>query len=257
MPTAYGYSRCSTQDQADSGLGLEAQKRDVERHYKYKLEPHGVAWGGMSTDAAVSGNTPFAERPVGGELNSRLQHGDHLIIAKLDRGFRRADDACRTVGAWRDRGITLHVLDVNLDTSTPIGDMVLKILAVVAEWERRRIGERTSAAVKLARQRGKAANGCAGYGFKYVGAKGNRRRVPDDDERAVMKRIVGWRLQGMPFDKIYFYLLGQGIKTKAGKEWSLSRIYRAFQAELVLMAKESASPSDSSDASPAPPTTGA
>src|SRR5262249_3745050 len=155
----YGYSRCSTQDQADSGLGLEAQKRDIERHYKYKLEPQGIAWGGMSADAAVSGNTPFAERPSGGELNDRIQRGDHLIIAKLDRGFRRADDACRTVGAWRDRGITLHVLDVNLDTSTPIGDMVLKILAVVAEWERRRIGERTAAAVRMARQNGKAANG--------------------------------------------------------------------------------------------------
>jgi DNA invertase Pin-like site-specific DNA recombinase len=255
MVTAFGYSRCSTQDQKDSGLGLEAQKRDIERHYRYKLEPQGITWGGISADAAVSGNTPFAERPIGGELNGRLQLGDHLIIAKLDRGFRRADDACRTVGAWRDRGITLHVLDVNLDTSTPIGDMVLKILAVVAEWERRRIGERTAAAVRMARQNGKAANGFAGYGFRYVGAKGQKRRVVDGEERATMKRIVKSRCDGCSWEAIYFEFLQLGIKTKEGKEWSVSRIYRAFQAELVLMAKESARPNDNLDESPAPPTT--
>jgi DNA invertase Pin-like site-specific DNA recombinase len=257
MPIAYGYLRVSTQDQADSGLSLEAQKQDIERHYKYKLEPHGITWGGMSSDAAVSGNTPFAERPVGGELNTRLRRGDHIIIAKLDRGFRRADDACRTVGAWRDRGITLHVLDVNLDTSTPIGDMVLKILAVVAEWERRRIGERTAAAVKIARQNGKAANGCAGYGFKYVGAKGHKRRVADLEERAIMKRILKSRCDGCSWEAIYFDLLQQGIRTREGKEWSLSRIYRAFRAGLRLMAKEATSRNGSSDASPAPPTTDA
>ena len=254
MPTAYGYSRCSTQDQADSGLGLEAQKQDIERYYKYKLQPHGIAWGGMCSDAAVSGNTPFAERSVGCELNSRLQQGDHLILAKLDRGFRRADDACRTVGAWRDCGITLHVLDVSLDTSTPIGDMVLKILAVVAEWERRRISERTAAAVRIARQNGKAANGFAGYGFKYVGAKRHKRRVADTEERVTMKRIVKSRCDGCSWEAIYFEFLKLGIKTKEGKEWSISRLYRAFQAELRLMAKEAGSQGGSSDASPAPPT---
>jgi DNA invertase Pin-like site-specific DNA recombinase len=255
MATAYGYTRCSTQDQKDSGLGLEAQKQEIERHYKYKLEPQAVEWGGMSTDAAVSGNVPFRERPVGRELNERLRSGDHIIIAKLDRGFRRADDACRTVGEWRDRNVTLHVLDVNLDTSTPIGDMVLKILAVVAEWERRRIGERSAAAVKIARERGAAANGFAGYGFKLIGAKGHKRRVADPEERATMKRVVKLRCDSWSWEAIYFDFLKQGIKTREGREWSLSRIYRAFQAELRLMAKEAASRIGNSDASPAQGTT--
>jgi DNA invertase Pin-like site-specific DNA recombinase len=256
MATAFGYTRVSTQDQKDSGLGLEAQKQDIERYYQYLLAPKDVAWGGLFVDPAVSGNTLFVERDAGGRLNGELRQGDHVIMAKLDRGFRRTDDCCNTVNQWKDRGITLHIRDLSLDTSTPTGDMVIKILSIVAEWERRRIGERSAAAVKIARQNGKAANGFAGYGFKYVGAKGNRRRVPDDEERAVMKGIVGWRLQGMAFDKIYFCLLGQGIKTKEGREWSLSRIYRAFQAELLLMAKETTRLPANSDASPAPRMTG-
>jgi DNA invertase Pin-like site-specific DNA recombinase len=133
--------------------------------------------------------------------------------------------------------------------------MVIKILSIVAEWERRRIAERTAAAVRIARQNGKAANGFAGYGFKYVGAKGHKRRVADPDERATMKRIVKSRCEGCSWEAIYFEFLQLGIETKEGKEWSVSRIYRAFQAELVLLAKEPASPNGNSDASPVPPTT--
>jgi DNA invertase Pin-like site-specific DNA recombinase len=255
VPVAYGYTRVSTQDQADSGLSLEAQKQEIERYYEYLLAPKGISWGGLFVDPAVSGNTLFGEREAGGRLNTTLQQGDHVIMAKLDRGFRRTDDCCNMVNQWKHRGITLHIRDLNLDTSTPTGDMVIKILSIVAEWERRRIGERTAAAVRMARQNGKAANGFAGYGFQYVGAKGHKRRVEDSAERAMMKAIVKSRCDGCSWEQIYFGFLNQGIKTREGKEWSLSRIYRAFQAELLLMAKESANPNGNSDASPAPPTT--
>jgi DNA invertase Pin-like site-specific DNA recombinase len=254
VPIAYGYTRVSTQDQADSGLSLEAQKQDIERYFRYLLAPKDVAWGGLFVDPAVSGNTLFGEREAGARLNTTLQQGDHVIMAKLDRGFRRTDDCCNMVNQWKALGITLHIRDLNLDTSTPTGDMVIKILSIVAEWERRRIGERTTAAVKLARQNGKAANGFAGYGFKYVGAKGHKRRVEDPAERDVMKRIVKARCDGCSWEGIYFDFLKQGIKTREGKEWSISRLYRAFQAELRLMAKEAASQNGNSDASPPAPT---
>jgi len=209
----------------------------------------------LFVDPAVSGNTLFREREAGARLNTTLEEGDHVIMAKLDRGFRRTDDCCNMVNQWKASGVTLHVRDLNLDTSTPTGDMVIKILSIVAEWERRRIAERTAAAVRIARQNGKAANGFAGYGFKYVGAKGHKRRVADPDERATMKRIVKSRCEGCSWEAIYFEFLQLGIKTKEGKEWSVSRIYRAFQAELVLMAKEASSKNGNSDASSPVPTT--
>ena len=256
MPFAYGYTRVSTQDQADSGLSLEAQKQEIERYYQYLLAPKNIAWGGLFVDPAVSGNTLFSEREAGGRLNTTLEQGDHVIMAKLDRGFRRTDDCCNMVNQWKARGVTLHVRDLNLDTSTPTGDMVIKILSIVAEWERRRIAERTAAAVRIARQNGKAANGFAGYGFKYVGAKGHKRRVEDPEERAMMKRIVKARCESCAWAAIYFEFLKLGIRTREGKEWSISRIFRAFRAELILMAQESANPTGNSDASPAQPTTG-
>ena len=250
MPFAYGYTRVSTQDQADSGLSLEAQKQDIERYYQYLLAPKDIAWGGLFVDSAVSGNTLFGEREAGGRLNTTLEHGDHVIMAKLDRGFRRTDDCCNMVNQWKQRGITLHIRDLNLDTSTPTGDMVIKILSIVAEWERRRIAERTAAAVRIARQNGKAANGFAGYGFKYVGAKGYKRRVTDAEERKTMARIVKSRCDGCSWEAIYFEFLKLGIKTREGKEWSISRLFRAFRVALKLMAQEAASQSGNSDGSP-------
>src|SRR5260370_22213282 len=196
MATAYGYTRVSSQDQADSGLSLEAQKQDIERYYQYLLAPKGIAWGGLFVDPAVSGNTLLREREAGGRLNTTLQQGDHVIMAKLDRGFRRTDDCCNMVNQWKQRGITLHIRDLNLDTSTPTGDMVIKILSIVAEWERRRIGERTAAAVRIARRNGKSPHGFAGTGFRYVGAIGHKRHVADLDERAMMKHTVKSRAAG-------------------------------------------------------------
>jgi DNA invertase Pin-like site-specific DNA recombinase len=237
-------------------LGLEAQKQDIERYFEYLLAPKGIEWGGLFIDAAVSGSTLFAEREAGGRLNGILRRGDHVIMAKLDRGFRRTDDCCHTVNRWKDTGITLHIRDLNLDSSTSSGDLVLKLLAVVAEWERRRIGERTAAATRIARQNGKAANGYAGFGFKYVGPKGHRRRVADPEERAAMKQIVKLRCDGWSWERIYFEFLKQGRKTRRGAAWSLSRICRACQAELVLMQKEMEmnAQGGSSDASSASPT---
>jgi hypothetical protein len=54
-----------------------------------------------------------------------------------------------------------------------------------------------------------------------------------------MGTIVRRRLEGDSFEAIYFQLLYGGIRTRAGREWSLSRIMRAFRAELKLQAEES------------------
>jgi DNA invertase Pin-like site-specific DNA recombinase len=250
MAMVFGYTRVSTKDQADSGLGLTAQKEAIERYIAYRFGGDGVAYGNLFVDKAVSGDIPFAEREYGGQLNLTMSRGDHIVVAKLDRAFRRTDDCCLMVEKWNERGIILHALDVNLDTSTDSGQMIIKILAVVAEWERKRIAERTHAARQIAKALGKPLNGHAGYGFMYVGARGHRRRVPDPVERAQMKKIVEWRMQGNSWEGLYFHFLQNGIRRKGGREWSVSRIYRAFLAELKLMAEE-AGPNARSGVSPA------
>ena len=81
-------------------------------------------------------------------------------------------------------------------------------------------------------------NGHAGYGFKLRGSKGRRTKVPDAKEQQVMRWIVEQRQTGWTWEAIYFDLLRRGESTRAGREWSVSRIRRAYTAEIAGKTRE-------------------
>ena len=81
-------------------------------------------------------------------------------------------------------------------------------------------------------------NGYAGYGFKLRGSKGRRTKVPDPKEQQVMRWIVEQRQAGSTWEAIYFDLLRRRERTRAGREWSVSRIRRAYGAEVQGKTRE-------------------
>jgi hypothetical protein len=82
----------------------------------------------------------------------------------------------------------------------------------------------------LRKKEGKAVNGEPGYGFRMIGRRGRRKKVPDPEERRVMAALVRWRREGYTFEEIYRHLREYKVKTRAGREWSLKRIQRAYLA---------------------------
>ena len=89
-------------------------------------------------------------RPVLGEVLSALRRGEvnAVVVAKLDRLSRSVVDAGRLLEEARRRGFNIVALDLGLDLSTPTGELVANVLAAVAQWERRMIGQRTSEALQ-------------------------------------------------------------------------------------------------------------
>src|SRR5699024_8981891 len=81
--------------------------------------------------------------------------GGRGVGARLDRLGRSLPDALRTVQELTERGIGLKALDVELDTSTAAGRLMLKMLLVLADWERDLLRERTREGVARARAAGK------------------------------------------------------------------------------------------------------
>jgi DNA invertase Pin-like site-specific DNA recombinase len=79
---------------------------------------------------------------------------DALAVAKLDRLSRSVHDFAGLVARAQRRGWALVALDLGLDMTTPTGGLVANVMASVAEWERKVIGERTRAALAEKRAQG-------------------------------------------------------------------------------------------------------
>src|ERR671917_2564176 len=99
-----------------------------------------------SAEQAGNDRTALAERPGGRELLAVLRPGDTVIVAKLDRAFRNAADALATAETWKKRGVDLIVADMGTEpvTQNGVSRMFFGMLALVAQFERERIAERTA-----------------------------------------------------------------------------------------------------------------
>ena len=79
---------------------------------------------------------------------------DALVVAKLDRLSRSLIDFAGLIERSRRRGWAIVVLDLGVDTTTPVGELVANVMAAVAQWERRAIGQRTREALAVRRAQG-------------------------------------------------------------------------------------------------------
>lgn len=94
-------------------------------------------------------------RPVFEALLINLKAGDTLVVWSLDRAFRSARDALNIEAALKDRGISLGIVSLGVDTATADGKLAFTMVAAVAEHERNRLSERTKQGLAIARQNGK------------------------------------------------------------------------------------------------------
>lgn len=139
--STYGYARVSTEEQ-----NLDAQ-RGV-------LLSAGVADGDIVQETS-SGAVPALRRPVLTALLGKLERGDVLAVAKLDRLGRDASDLLGVLADLERRAVAVRLLDMGADTSTAAGRLVVQVLAAVAQWERGVMLERTRAGIAAARRAGR------------------------------------------------------------------------------------------------------
>src|SRR3982074_2625634 len=133
----FAYSRVSTEEQADSRNGLEAQRSAIDAEATrrgWTVEHH--------ADEGASG------KYINANLQEALQllasgQGDGLIVAKLDRLARSIVHAANIIDAAQAQGWSLVVLDINLDLSSAAGRMMARTGVTLAEDERELISERT------------------------------------------------------------------------------------------------------------------
>lgn len=140
----YAYARVSTVEQL-----TENQREEIERA-GYSIPPQ------RFIEEKVSGSVQTSQRPGFQKLLERLEAGDTLIVTKLDRIGRDSIDVQQTVTMFKEKGVRLVVLQLgNLDLTSSTGELTVKVLAAVADFERDLIIERTKAGQERAKAEGK------------------------------------------------------------------------------------------------------
>lgn len=132
------YFRVSTQDQS-----VEAQQHQLGKVFSAQFDK-------TFCDVGVSGATPAASRAGFKALSDYIREGDTLYVYALDRLGRDAIDVQQTVKSLLDKGVTLHVNGLGV-IAFGAGQIIVAVLAQVAELERNRIRERTEAGREAAR----------------------------------------------------------------------------------------------------------
>src|SRR5215203_7060520 len=140
---------------------------------------HGLALHHVFVERGVSGSKPISERPEGAKLMAAARAGDVIITPKLDRMFRSALDALDVLARLKDRGVSLHMIDLGGDvTGNGISKLVFTILSAVAEAERDRTRERITDVKRDQRTRGRFLGGTVPFGYR-LGADGEL--IPNEE----------------------------------------------------------------------------
>jgi len=120
-----GYARTSTIEQL---AGLEAQERDLKAAGAERLYREQVS--------------SVARREQLEAMLDYAREGDTVTVTKLDRLARSVRDLMAIVDRLKAKGVALRILSMNMDTSTSTGQLMLTILAGVAQFERELMLER-------------------------------------------------------------------------------------------------------------------
>jgi DNA invertase Pin-like site-specific DNA recombinase len=204
-----GYIRVSTQEQADSRAGLEAQRTAIE----LECQRRQMSLACIIEDAGYSAKN--LKRPGIQQAMAMLKakQADGLVVAKLDRLSRSLLDFASLMDQARREGWSLVALDLGVDTYTPSGEMMASVLATFAQFERRLIGQRTKDALAVRRAQG---------------VKLGRPRSLSDE---TVGHLVELRETGLTYREIAQRLNATGVPTGQGANaWHAATVHRVVKA---------------------------
>ncbi|HYD92618.1 MAG TPA: recombinase family protein [Flavobacterium sp.] len=208
------YLRVSTEDQAQEGFSIPAQK---ERLTAYCTSQ---GWGvyDFYVDDGYSGkdlNRPHMQRMI---TDIKAKKFNAVLVYKLDRLSRRQKDVLYFIeDICEPFGVGFKSATEPFDTTTPFGKAAIGMMAVFAQLERETIIERSRMGKKEAAKQGKWSGGPVTYGYIYNGEN----LVIDETKAEIVRKI--YRLyEGDDLGQrtIAIMLNDEGIPSPGGKKWS-------------------------------------
>ena len=218
-----GLARVSTDEQGESGAGLDAQEAAIRAY----CEAKGFPLVELVRESA-SGKT-LAKRPelrrVLEMLEDRSQpNGPRaLVVAKLDRLARSMLDYEVMVDRAQRNGWSLIVLDPAIDFSTPEGQAMGQMLMIFAKFEREMISRRTKAGLAAKRRQGVRLG-------RPPALDQSKRPEEAARMRTALDRLRSLRSHGLSYEAIADAMNGDNIPGAQGGRWHKASVRRALKA---------------------------
>ncbi len=218
------YIRVSTEDQAITGVSLDAQEA--------RITAYAVAMGfdlsEIIQDAGVSAKTML--RPGIGRILDEVRAGtiERVVILKLDRITRSTRDLAELLETFAKADAALVSVSESLDTKSAAGRLVVNMLGVVAQWEREAIAERTATALGHKRTTSQVY-GPTPFGYRREG----KTLLPEAFEQAALTEALRLDRAGVSFRAIGRALTELGVKPHRGVAWHASSVRAMLRSKMV------------------------
>jgi DNA invertase Pin-like site-specific DNA recombinase len=224
---AVGYARVSTDQQTESGLGLEAQEAAI-RVAASRLRLDLVR---LFVDGGTSGKLAIEDRPVLLDAVGTLRRGDVLLVAKRDRLGRDVIAVALIERLISKRGArVVSAAGEGTDSDDPTAMLMRRMIDAFSEYERLLIGARTRSALAAKRRRGERVSGIIPFGFQL--AADNRSLEPVAGEQRALAKIQGLRRAGRSLRSIADALNVAGEVTRAGTAWRFEYVRNLVRDQL-------------------------
>ncbi len=217
MRKAVGYVRVSTIDQAEEGVSLDAQEQRIRAWCdlnEYELMD-------VKVDRGLSGGRAD-NRPALQEALQAVGRGDALVVYSLSRLARSTRDTLSIADGLDRRNADLVSLSERIETTSAAGKMLFRLLAVLAEFERDVVAERTSMAIRHMQSIGRFIGGEPPFGFRVVDGWVHIH----EEEYKVVRLAHDLSRQGLSLRGVARALTVVGFSTRAGSPFHHNQVKR-------------------------------
>lgn len=212
------YIRVSTQYQVDRA-SLPVQREELINYAKYALD---------ITDCVVFEDAGYSakntDRPDYQRMMARVRTGEfsHLLVWKIDRISRNLLDFAAMYAELKKLGVVFVSKNEQFDTSSAMGEAMLKIILVFAELERNMTSERVSAVMLSRANDGVWNGGKVPFGYAYD--KDSKQFSIIEDEAQVVLHIYDLYESVKSLTTVAKTLNEKGVRSRTGKPWNPTTI---------------------------------